>query len=108
MLSNTIASPFGDFPCLHAIESKSFQSLTQKKSSTWKILQPFFVHTQNHKVKNLLHMFKINSSSFTNKNNENICSNNGSPKEKGKIGWNSIQYTTKIDGFLNLPPPLEC
>jgi hypothetical protein len=56
----------------------------------------------------LLHMFKINSSSFTNKNNENICSNNGSPKEKGKIGWNSIQYTTKIDGFLNLPPPLEC
>jgi len=33
MLSNTTAYPFGDLPCLHAIESKNSQLPTKKTSS---------------------------------------------------------------------------
>jgi hypothetical protein len=31
-------------------------------------------------------MFKTNYISFTSKSSENICSNSGGPKEKGKTG----------------------
>jgi hypothetical protein len=33
MLSNTIASPFGDLSCLHTIESKNSQPPTKKKQA---------------------------------------------------------------------------
>jgi hypothetical protein len=35
---------------------------------------------------------KSNDSTCTNRNNENICSNNGGLQEKGKIGWNSLYH----------------
>jgi hypothetical protein len=55
MLSNTIASPFGDLLCLHVVESKNSQPPTEKKNMLpWKTLKSLFVHTQNPKVKNLL------------------------------------------------------
>jgi hypothetical protein len=36
MLSNTIASPFSDLPCLHAIETKHSQPPTEKKNTSLK------------------------------------------------------------------------
>jgi hypothetical protein len=40
MLSNTIASPFGNLPCLHAVESKNSQPPTKKK--TCFLEKPYF------------------------------------------------------------------
>ncbi len=56
MLSNTIASPFNDFFCLRAIESKNFRPPTKKENRLpWKTLKPLSFNTQNPKVRNLLH-----------------------------------------------------
>jgi hypothetical protein len=58
MLPKIGASPLYNLPCLHAVESKNPQLPTKKKTYFFaKTLKLFSVHTQNPKVRNLLHWF---------------------------------------------------
>jgi len=46
---------------------------------------------------------KVNYSSFTSRSSENICSNRGGAKERGKAGWSSVHpWMLMFFVFLNL------
>jgi hypothetical protein len=60
MLLNTNAYPFYNFPCLHVVERKNPQLPREKKTCFFeKTLKLFFVHIQNPKFRNLLHMWHL-------------------------------------------------
>jgi len=48
-------------------------------------------------------MFKNDYNNSTSRSNENICYNSGGAQENER--QDEIQFITKIDSFLNSPPP---